>query len=73
MVAKDPEGKKAIVPPLILEDPEEIRRFASALRRKRLRHYITERMEEYKSSFIVDKDTRTFLADERCVIRLADE
>ncbi|MEM1142071.1 MAG: acyl-CoA thioesterase [Pseudomonadota bacterium] len=72
MVAKDPEGRKASVPPLILESPEEIRRFASALRRRRLRRYATERMEEYKESFQVDKDIRAFLAEERCAIRLAD-
>ncbi|MEM6485421.1 MAG: acyl-CoA thioesterase [Pseudomonadota bacterium] len=72
MVAKDPDGNKANVPPLILESPEEIRRFASALRRRRLRRYATERMEEYKESFQVDKDIRAFLAEERCEIRLAD-
>lgn len=70
MVAKDPEGRKISVPPLILEDPEEIRRFASALRRRRLRRYATERMEEYKANFLVDDAAYAFLKDERCEIRL---
>ena len=73
MVAKDPEGRKAEIPPLILENSEEIRRFASALRRRRLRIFATERMEEYKSNFVVDDDVRAFLADERCEIRLAED
>jgi uncharacterized protein (TIGR00369 family) len=70
MVAKGPDGSKAEVPPLILEDAEEIRRFASALRRRRLRRYATERMEEYKANFVVDQEVRDFLADERCEIHL---
>jgi len=73
MVAKGPDGKKADIPPLILEDAEEIRRFASALRRRRLRIFATERMEEYKANFTVDDDVRAFLADERCEIRLPEE
>ena len=72
MVAKNDDGSKASVPPLILEDPEEIRRFASALRRRRLSRYATERMDEYKNQFVVDKDVRAFLSEERCVINLSD-
>lgn len=70
MVAKDAEGIKAQVPPLILETEEEIRRFASALRRRRLRRYATQRMDEYKAEFVVDKEVHAFLADERCHIQL---
>ncbi len=73
MVAKTPDGDKAEVPPLILESAEEIRRFASALRRRRLRLFATERMEEYKSNFVVDKEVHAFLAEERCEIRLQDD
>lgn len=70
MVAKDPEGQKAQVPPLILEEEEQIRRFASALRRKRLRKYATQRMEEYKAEFVLDDEVRAFLANERCHIQM---
>ena len=73
MVAKSPDGNKAEVPPLILENSEEIRRFASALRRRRLRLFATERMDEYKCNFSVDDEVRAFLAEERCEIRLRDE
>ncbi|MEL7044115.1 MAG: acyl-CoA thioesterase [Pseudomonadota bacterium] len=73
MVAKTQDGSKAEVPPLILESSEEIRRFASALRRRRLRHFATERMEEYKSNFSVDDEVRAFLSKERCEIRMRDE
>ena len=72
MVAKDETGTKAQVPPLILEDAESIRRFASAVRRRRLRRYATERMEEYKANFTIDDEVRAFLAGERCQIRLTD-
>ncbi|MFT7287265.1 MAG: acyl-CoA hydrolase [Halieaceae bacterium] len=70
MVAKSEDGQKALVPPLILERSEEIRRFCSALKRRRLRHYATERMDEYKAGFRVDNTVREFLAEERCQIRL---
>jgi uncharacterized protein (TIGR00369 family) len=70
MVAKGPDGMKAEVPPLILEDEEAIRRFASALRRRRLRAYAVKRMENYKASFSADDNVRAFLAGERCEIRL---
>ncbi len=73
MVAKTPDGQKAEVPPLILEHSDEIRRFAGALRRRRLRHYAAERMDDFKNSFVVDKEVRAFLADERCEIRLPDD
>jgi acyl-CoA hydrolase len=72
MVARTRDGSKAVVPPLILERVEDIRRFASALRRRRLRLYMTERMDEYKSDFTVNEETRAFLANERCEIRLKE-
>ena len=72
MVAKTPEGDKAAVPPLILEHPEDIRRFASALHRRRLRRQATQHMDEYKANFSVDEDLRALLAGERCEIRLRE-
>lgn len=72
MVAKGPDGMKAEVPPLILEDEEAIRRFASALRRRRLRAYAVKRMDNYKASFNADDNVTAFLAGERCEIRLSD-
>ena len=72
MVAKTPEGDKAAVPPLILEHPEDIRRFASALHRRRLRRQATQHMDEYKAHFSVDEDLRALLAGERCEIRLRE-
>ncbi|MFK7830346.1 MAG: acyl-CoA thioesterase [Congregibacter sp.] len=72
MVAKNPDGGTTTVPPLILEQDEEIRRFASALRRKRLRKYASQRMDEYKSEFVVDDEVRAFLAEERCHIQLGE-
>lgn len=72
MVAKDHEGKKAAVPPLILEDPEEVRRFASALKRRRLRMYATERMDDYKDGFTLNDEVRNFLKDERCLINVTE-
>ncbi|EED35321.1 acyl-CoA hydrolase [Luminiphilus syltensis NOR5-1B] len=72
MVAKDSEGVKAQVPPLILEQPDDIRRFASALRRRTLRSNVSKRMQDFKTDFEVNDEVRDFIADQRCEINLVD-
>ena len=72
MVAKDASGAKAQVPPLILESAEEVHQFSAALRRRRLRSYARERMQEYEDNFTLDDEVRAFLKDERCILQVAD-
>lgn len=69
MVAKDPDGNLATVPPLILESDDDIRRFTSALLRKRLRTEGLEKMDQYKSGFMYTGKVDELLSDQRCAIR----
>lgn len=69
MVAKGPDGKTAEVPPLLLETADDVRRFCSALQRRRLRQEGLAYMEGFKRDFEVDDRVRDLLADQRCVIR----
>jgi hypothetical protein len=72
MVARTPEGGKATVPPLILETDDDIRRYCSALRRRRLRREGLATMDEYKRNFSFGDDEAALLANERCSIRRRD-
>lgn len=69
MVAKGPDGSVVDVPPLILESEDDVRRFLSALQRRRLRKEGLAFMDRYKRDFRIDDDVRSLLADQRCVIR----
>ena len=70
MVAKAVDGTTAKVPPLILESEEEVRRFCSALQRRRIREEGIEFMNDYKSAFEVDTDVAELLENERCILAL---
>ena len=70
MVAKGADGQTATVPPLVLESEEEVRRFCSALQRRRIREDGVAFMNHYKSSFINDEAVRNLLSDERCVLAI---
>ena len=69
MVAKNPDGGTATVPPLILETDDDIRRFCSALRRRQLRRESLADMQAYKSGFVYDSEIDDFLSDQRCHIK----
>jgi uncharacterized protein (TIGR00369 family) len=70
MVAKGADGKTATVPPLVLESEEEVRRFCSALQRRRIREEGVAFMNHYKSSFNNDEAMLNVLSDERCVLAI---
>lgn len=70
MVAKGPNGQTAEVPRLILESEEDVRRFCSALQRKRLRQHASNHMEDYRKAFVYDDNVSEFLAEQRCDIVL---
>lgn len=68
MVAKGADGRTATVPPLILETEDDVRRFCSALQRRRLREDGLAYMEDFKRDFRIDDRVRELLADQRCSI-----
>lgn len=70
MVAKDTEGNTALVPPLILETEEDVRRYCSALQRKRIRSHAKSHMDEYRDNFTYDDSVRALLENQRCEIAL---
>ena len=72
MVAKDADGSTAEVPPLILESEEDVRRFCSALQRRRIREEGVSFMTDYKSSFTDHYAVADLLSGERCVLSISD-
>lgn len=68
MVARDNEGQAVVVPPLVLETDEDIRRFVTALERRTLHQQARERMGRYKDNFTIDDRIRAVLEGERCVL-----
>ena len=73
MVAKDADGNTAQVPPLILKTHDDVRRFLSALERKRLRMQDHEFMDKYRQDFVYDTASAELLSDQRCHVMLEPE
>ncbi len=71
MVAKGENNEKIQVPPLILENHDEVRRFIEAIKRKRLKRDAEEKMTNYKSDFKNGDDVKSILEGQRCEIRLS--
>lgn len=69
MVAKDESNNLAIVPPLILDKPIEVRRFFEAMKRKELNKSFNEKMDETKTNLNMDVAVG-ILKDQRCIIKL---
>ncbi|MEZ0611198.1 acyl-CoA thioesterase [Fibrella sp. WM1] len=68
MVAKDETGKPTEVPPLLLEAPDDVRRFLEAMKRKELRATYSEHFDNARNHMLL-KENMTKLAGERCVLR----
>lgn len=68
MVAKDDNNKPTEVPPLILEDQEDVKRFIESLRMKGIKQKVREEMDDAKSSVDV-AHAKEILKNERCVIK----
>ena len=68
MVARDDVGQPVLVPPLILETDDDLRRFATASKRRKLRARLRQRMESFSEEFRSDERTTASLDGERCVI-----
>lgn len=69
MVAKDDNNKPTEVPPLILEDHEDVKRFIESLRMKGIKQKVRDEMDDAKSSVEV-ANAKEILKNERCVINL---
>lgn len=70
MVAKDEDDKPTEVPPLILEEMDEIRRFIEAIKRKDLRRETNAKMRKTFSKFIPTEDFH-LLKGQRCETKLS--
>jgi uncharacterized protein (TIGR00369 family) len=69
MVAKGDDNKPAVVPPLVLETREDVKRFIEAMNMKEIRNKVREEMDDAKSNIHVE-NAAALLKDERCVIQL---
>ena len=67
MVAKDDEDNPAEVPKLILQNPEEVKRFIEAMRMKEIKVKVKEELNDAKSSIEVSRAAE-ILKNERCII-----
>jgi uncharacterized protein (TIGR00369 family) len=67
MVAKGDDDKPTEVPPLLLQNDEDVKRFIEAMRMKEIRTKVKEEMNDAKSSIDVAR-AKDVLKGERCVI-----
>jgi uncharacterized protein (TIGR00369 family) len=67
MVAKDDDNKPTEVPPLILQNHEEVKRFIEAMGLKDIKQAIRETMDDRRSHIVVE-NANGVLKDQRCVI-----
>jgi acyl-CoA hydrolase len=68
MVAKGDDDKPAIVPTLILENKEDVKRFIEALRMKEIKNTVREQMDDARSHIEVEK-AHDILKGQRCKIQ----
>jgi uncharacterized protein (TIGR00369 family) len=67
MVAKGKDGKPQIVPPLLLENKTDVRRFMETMKRKELKDAYKDHFDNEKS--LIEVETHLDMFDkERCVI-----
>jgi uncharacterized protein (TIGR00369 family) len=69
MVAKGDDDKPTMVPELILETGEEVKRCIEAMRMKEIKNKVKDEMDDAKSNIHVDEAV-DILKDERCLVRL---
>jgi uncharacterized protein (TIGR00369 family) len=69
MVAKDDDDKPAVVPELILENREDVKRFIEAMRMKEIKNAVREQMDDAKSHIEVEKAVE--ILKDHCGVKLA--
>lgn len=67
MVAKDDEGKPTLVPRLLLETEEEVRRFLEAMKRRDFKREYIQLFRDAKSEMNIVEEIQK-ISQERCVI-----
>ncbi len=67
MVAKDDYDKPTLVPKLILESTEDVKRFIEAMRMKEIKNSVREQMDDAKSNIAVEQ-AHAILKNERCIV-----
>jgi uncharacterized protein (TIGR00369 family) len=68
MVAKGDDNKPTLVPALILENDEEIKRFLESLRAREIKAKVNEAMDDTKST-LESAQAHKLLKKERCIIK----
>ncbi len=68
MVAKGDDEKPTVVPKLILETKEDVKRFIEAMRVREIKAAVKEQMDDAHSSIEVDNATE-LLKNERCILK----
>lgn len=68
MVAKGDDDKPTEVPPLALENDEEVKRFIEAMNMKEIRNKVKDEMDDAKSKIKIAL-AKELLKNERCVIQ----
>jgi len=69
MVAKGDDGKPAVVPELVLEDREQLRRFVEAKKRIELRKSYKSELDDHRTNLVIDEDPDHIVDGERCIVR----
>jgi len=72
MVAKGDDGKPAIVPELVLESREELRRFVEAKTRIALRNAYRDQLDDHRTNLVIDEGHDDLVRGDRCVMRIVD-
>jgi acyl-CoA hydrolase len=67
MVAKGDDDRPTTVPKLMLENPEQVRRFIEAMRMKEIKSKVKEAMEDARSSIEIEQ-AHEILKKERCIL-----
>lgn len=67
MVAKGDDDKPTMVPELILQTKEEVKRFIECMRMKEIKQAVKEQMDDATSKIVVERAAE-ILKGERCVI-----
>jgi len=69
MVAKGEDDKPTVVPELLLETHEEVRRCIEAMKMKEIKNKVKEAMDDAKSNIHVEQAVE-ILKNERCVVNI---
>jgi hypothetical protein len=67
MVAKGDDDKPTLVPELILQDKEEVKRFIECMGMKEIKQSVKDQMDDARSHIEV-KNAERILKGERCIV-----